>query len=111
MSYEIEYYSEAVFKEIEGMPMPLGVRYVALTERMKETGGNLGTPHTKAMGDGLLELRLKADKQIARVFYCTMIGKRIVMLHSFVKKTQKTPKKELRIAKKRMNEVKQNDDA
>jgi phage-related protein len=58
------------------------------------------------MGDGLFELRLKAVEGIARVFYCTMIGKRIVMLHQFIKKTDKTPPKELAIARRRLKEVK-----
>lgn len=109
MTYKILYYNDTVAEEIINLPMPLGVRYVALTERMKNAGSNLGMPHTKAVDKGLFELRLKADKQIARVFYCTMVGKRIVILHSFVKKTQKIPQKELQIAKQRLNEVKQND--
>ncbi|HLQ26684.1 MAG TPA: type II toxin-antitoxin system RelE/ParE family toxin [Acidiferrobacterales bacterium] len=53
------------------------------------------------MGDGLFELRLKAAEGIARVFYCTLIGRRIVMLHQFIKKSEKTPRKELEIAKRR----------
>lgn len=52
------------------------------------------------------ELRLKGAEGIARIFYCTLIGKRIVMLHSFVKKTSKTPPKERRIAEARMKEIK-----
>jgi phage-related protein len=73
---------------------------------MMQSGANLGEPHTQAMGDGLFELRLKGPEGIARVFYCTLVGKRIVMLHSFVKKTQKTPVRELRTAQARMKEVK-----
>jgi phage-related protein len=73
---------------------------------MTTSGANLGEPHIKAMGDGLFELRLKGAEGIARVFYCTLIGKRIVMLHSFVKKTNKTPAKELTMAHKRMKECK-----
>ena len=53
-----------------------------------------GEPHTEAMGNGLFEMRLKASEGIARVFYCTLVGKRIVMLHSFVKKTPKIPPRE-----------------
>jgi phage-related protein len=49
---------------------------------------------------------LKGAEGIARVFYCALIGKRIVMLHSFVKKSQKTPSKELNLAIKRMKEIK-----
>ena len=58
------------------------------------------------MGSGLFELRLKAAEGIARVFYCTLVGKRIVMLHHFIKKSEKTPRNELEKALRRMNEVK-----
>ncbi|EXS21116.1 type II toxin-antitoxin system RelE/ParE family toxin [Acinetobacter pittii] len=51
-------------------------------------------------------MRLKSQEGIARVMYCTLVGKRIVMLHSFVKKTQKTPKQDLNLALDRMKEVK-----
>ena len=63
-------------------------------------------PHTRAMGEGLFELRLKAAEGIARVFYCTLVGREIVILHQFTKKSPKTPRKELEIAKRRMKEVK-----
>jgi phage-related protein len=73
---------------------------------MEIYGPNLGMPHTRAMGEGLFELRLKAAEGIARVFYCTLIGQRIVMLHQFIKKSEKTPRKELEIALRRMKETK-----
>jgi len=69
-------------------------------------GPDLGMPHTRAMGEGLFELRLKAEEGIARVFYCTMVGKKIVMLHQFIKKTDKTSPRELETARRRMREVK-----
>jgi phage-related protein len=58
------------------------------------------------MGGGLFELRLKAAEGIARVFYCTMVDKKIVILHQFIKKTDKTPSKEVEIARRRMKEIK-----
>jgi phage-related protein len=76
---------------------------------MLAIGPNLGEPHTKAMGGGLFELRLKGAEGIARVFYCALIGKRIVMLHSFVKKSPRTPQQELEVARSRMKEVKNED--
>ena len=87
------------------LPKNIKARFVALTDHMIQVGPDLGMPHTKAMGDGLFELRLKAEEGIARVFYCTFINHEIVMLHVFVKKTQATPAKELSIAKKRLKEV------
>jgi len=54
----------------------------------------------------LFEIRAKAQEGIGRIFYCTLIGKEIIVLHSFVKKSQKTPQKELEIAYKRLEEIK-----
>ena len=106
MDYTITYYSEAVQKQIGDLPDTLAARYVVLTRRMVALGPNLGEPHTKAFGDGLFELRLKGAEGIARVFFCTLIGKRIVMLHSFIKKTDRTPKRELDVAQARLKEIK-----
>ena len=75
------------------LPRTLLARYLSLADRMVIYGPNLGEPHTKAMGDGLFEMRLKGAEGIARVLYCTLVGRRIVVLHSFVKKTDKTPAK------------------
>lgn len=106
MDYIIEYYSDAVAEEILALPDTLAARYVVLTRRIAAVGPNLGAPHTDAFGDGLFELRLKGQEGIARVFFCALIGRRVMMLHSFVKKTQKAPKREIEIARKRMKEVK-----
>ncbi len=76
---------------------------------MVAIGPNLGEPHTKAMGNGLFELRLKGAEGIARVFYCTLVGRRIVMLHSIVKKSERTPLRELEVAMSRLKEVKHED--
>jgi len=106
MKWKIEYYNEDLEEEILQLPEGLLARYFKLTELMEEYGANLGMPHTDALGDGLFELRVKGKEGIARVFYCTMVNKRIFMLHCFIKKTQKTPKRELQLARKRMQEVK-----
>ena len=106
MDYEIVYFSDAVQEQILELPDTLAARYIVLTRRMVAIGPNLGMPHTKAMGAGLFELRLKGAEGIARVFYCAVVNRRVVMLHSFVKKTERTPKRELVLATSRMKEVK-----
>ena len=88
------------------LPAGLLARYLRLTDLMQTFGPNLGMPHTRSLGDGLFELRVRAKEGIGRVFYCTEIGRKIVMLHCFIKKTQKIPVKELRIARQRMRRVK-----
>jgi phage-related protein len=86
-------------------PPGLQARYIHLTERMLAFGPNLGRPHTSAMGKGQFEMRLKSKEGIGRVFFCSRPGRRIMMLHTFVKKSAKAPPKELKLARERMKEV------
>ncbi len=106
MEYEIRYFNDAVFDAIKDLPVTLAARYLVLARRMVAVGPDLGEPHTKAIGQGLLELRLKGAEGIARVFYCTQVGRRIVMLHCFVKKSDRTPSRALAVARVRMKELK-----
>jgi phage-related protein len=111
MEWEIVYYSEVVQQAILEFPAGLQARYVHLTERLIAFGPDLGRPHTRALGKGLFELRLKSKEGIGRVFFCNRPAQRIMMLHSLIKKSAKTPAKELTIARKRMKEVQADDDA
>lgn len=106
MNWEVTFYSAALEEELLQLPAGFIARFLRYAERMETYGPDLGMPHTRAMGKGLFELRLKAAEGIARVFYCTLVGRRIVMLHQFIKKSEKTPPKELEIAKRRMKEIK-----
>lgn len=109
MSWKIEYPYEDVEQFILELPSGLAARYIHLTELMIEFGSNLGMPHTKSISGGLFELRIKGQEGIARVFYCTRAGKRVAMLHGYIKKSQKTPRNELRRAESRLLEVKKNE--
>jgi len=106
MNWTITYYSESIQNEILALPAGFLARYLRYTDRMEVYGPDLGMSHTRAMGEGLFELRLKAAEGIARVFYCTIVGKKIVILHQFTKKSEKTPPRELTVARRRLKEVK-----
>jgi phage-related protein len=71
-----------------------------------EYGPLLETPSTKPLGEGLFEIRARGKEGIGRSFFCTVKGKEVIVLHSFIKKSQKTPKNELKIAGNRLKEVK-----
>jgi phage-related protein len=62
-------------------------------------------PFTRSVGKNLFEIRAKGKEGIGRAFFCTVIGSRVVILHGFIKKSAKTPKKELAVAQKRLSEV------
>lgn len=70
-----------------------------------EFGFPIGMPICRPMGDGLFEVRTNLPQGIARVLFCIHEGE-MVLLHGFIKKSQKTPKQELNLAKERKLEVK-----
>ena len=69
-------------------------------------GPDLRLPHSRALGDGLFEMRAKGSSGIGRAFYCFVHGKHITVLHAFIKKTQQTPDSELKLARQRHKGVK-----
>jgi phage-related protein len=105
VAWSATFFSERVEADILDLAPGFVARFIRYAERMEEFGPDLGMPHTRAMGRGLLELRIKAAEGIARVFHCTVVDRRIVFLHQSVKKTERTPPKELEIARRRMKEV------
>ncbi len=104
--FTLAYFNHAVKAGLKGWPDGLRARYFALAMRMAEHGPDLGMPHTRALGGGLFEIRAKGREGIGRAFYCALVGRRIIVLHQFIKKSQKTPARELRIARARMKEIK-----
>jgi phage-related protein len=111
MEWHIVYFREEVQDAILAFPSGIQARFLHLTERMTVFGPDLGMPHTRAMGHELFELRMKSTEGIGRVFFCTHVGRRIMMLHAYIKKSAKTPAKELKIARNRLKEAKTNEDA
>ena len=105
MNWTISYFNEKVRKKVMSLPAGILADYVRLTDAMALHGADLRMRHSRAMGGSLFELRPKGPEGIGRVFYCTQVGKVIVVLHSFVKKTQETPDAELRLARQRLKDV------
>ena len=106
MVWTVAFFDQRVEDEILALPAGHVARFIRYAERMEVFGPDLGMPHTRAMGEGMFELRIKAGEGIARVFYCTLVGRRIVFLHQYVKKTEKTPLRELEVARRRLKEIK-----
>lgn len=106
MTWTLCYYSPKVAATIEAWPIGIRASFLRIAEVMTEHGPDLGMPHTRAMGSGLFEVRAKGREGIGRAFYCTLIGERIVILHAIVKKTDKTPARDLETARTRQREIK-----
>ncbi len=107
MNWRVTFYNEKVEKKTLSFPKGILASFLYIAEMMEEYGPALGMPHTAPMGAGLFEIRAKGMECIGRSFFCTIKGQEIIILHYFIKKSQKTPKKEIDLARKRMKEVKQ----
>lgn len=105
MAYSIDYFHKRVRSEIQGWPVDVLADYARLVELLAEYGPSLRLPHSRAFGDGLFELRPRGRTGIGRAFYCYLVGKRVAVLHAFIKKSQQTPDSELKLARKRLKEV------
>jgi phage-related protein len=109
MAWEIETYKTPSGQEVvqdfifKMQPSTQG-KLARLLDMLENFGPELTMPHTRPMGRGLYELRVRG-KQEVRVFYIFAKGSTIYLLHAFQKKSQETPKKELALAKQRQAEV------
>ena len=105
MPFVIEHFSERLLNAMESWPVDVHADYLRLAKLLTQYGPDLGLPHSRALGGGLFELRPRGRSGIGRAFYCFQIGKRVIIVHAFIKKSQETPDKELKLARKRMKEI------
>lgn len=111
MMWTIETHSEAVDDEIAALSVDFQARFLRTVEMIQAVGlERMTEPHVKHLEGKIWEIRLKGADGIARLLYVTRKGRRIVIVHAFVKKTQKTPRAALNIARKRAEEVKDDDE-
>ena len=104
--WSVEFASEAIKDEFLELPTGLRQRGYKMFELLETRGNSLGEPYTKSLKGGLFEIRIKSDEGIARSIYCYEMGKRIIILLTFVKKMQKTAKSILNLVEQRLNEFK-----
>jgi len=105
MGWTVETVS-AVDPEIAALPVALRARLLRLLETVETVGLEaLRAPHVRHLDGKLWELRVRADGGIARGIYVTAAGRRVVVLHVFAKKSRKTPRRALAIARERMRQV------
>jgi phage-related protein len=103
--FAIEFYNARVLATIEKWPSGVAADFMRLTELLVEVGPNLRLPHSRAIGNGLFELRARGGEGDGRAFYGFLMGRRIVFVHAIVKKTEKTTKRDLDLARARLKEV------
>ena len=103
--YMVEFYATKDGREpakefLESLDAKMIAKILKIIELLEVNGPSLRLPYTEHLGDGIFEIRAKQGSDIARVLYFFVIGKKIVLTNGFVKKTQKTPKREIEKAKR-----------
>ena len=106
MPWQVEILNETVAAEIAALPADMQARFRRLADRITSAGlESLSDPHVRHLEGKLWELRLTGRDGIARALYVTAVGRRVVVVRAFVKKTQKTPRSEIELALQRAKEI------
>ena len=106
MEWTVETLSVQVDAEILALPKDMQAAFVRLAERIQAVGlERIGQPHVRHLQDKLWEMRLTGRDGIARALYVTVVGRRVIVVHAFVKKTQKTPRSASELALRRAKEI------
>ena len=95
-----------VDQELESLDSSFKARFLHVVELLETFGPDrVGAPHIKSLLDKLWEIRMKSKSGIARAIYVTVTGRRIVIVHVFVKKSSKTPRAAIKLALARTKEI------
>lgn len=99
MEWTVVVLNDTVEEELDALPDDMQARFFRISRLIMERGlEKVGEPHVKHLEGKLWEIRMTGRDGIARALYVTATGKRVVVLRAFIKKTQETPRKEIRIA-------------
>lgn len=109
MSYAVEYFelpdgSRPAEEFILEQDFKMQAKLFMALEFLEERGPMLREPFSKPLGDGIFEIRAKQGSDISRVLYFFVVGKKVILTNGFVKKTQKTPVREIDKAKRYRSE-------
>ena len=103
--FDISYYTKEdgtkpVQDFIDGLDVKMRAKVIRVIELLENNGSDMREPESKHLDDGIFELRAKVGSDITRVLYFFMVGRRAILTHGFVKKTDKTPPREIDRAKR-----------
>lgn len=105
--YEKENGDCPVEEFISSLDAKMRAKMVGLLELLEEKGNQLREPYSKHIDDGIFEIRCKVGNNISRVLYFFYYEGKIILTNGFIKKTQKTPPEEIKLAKERRDEFKE----
>jgi phage-related protein len=106
MKWAVELLDDRVTQEIEALPADMRARFRRIVELMQAHGlERMREPHVKHLEGPVWEMRMSGRDGISRALYVTASGRRVVVLRAFVKRTQRTPRREIDLALRRAEEV------
>ena len=106
MTWVVELLDDRVREELDVLPADMKARFRRIVELIQDYGfDRVREPHVRHLEGSLWEMRLKGKDGISRAIYVTARGRRVVVVRVFVKKTQKTPRREIDLALERAKEV------
>jgi len=109
MDWTVEYYMDSGGREpvgdfIDSLPTEVQAKVLRLIDLLADYGVLFKEPYTRQIRGKLRELRITTKSGEIRVFYFAFADRRLVLLHGFVKKTRRTPIRDIEIAERRLND-------
>jgi phage-related protein len=106
MGWTVETLNSTVDAEVEALPEAMRARLARISELLEEKGlEHVGEPHIWHVEGRLWEMRLRGRSGISRALYVTAVGRRVVIMRVFAKKTEKTPRREIELAWSRTKSI------
>ena len=106
MSWTVETLNETVDDELHALPVESRARFARICDLIDAVGLNhMGAPHVRHVNGRLWEMRMSGAGTVSRALYVTVPGQRVVILRAFVKKTQRTPPREIALALQRAKDL------
>jgi len=106
MTWTVECLNANAEAELLALPKDMQARFLHIAGLLEEFGPqHVGLPHVRSLGHKLWEIRMGGKAGTGRAIYVTLSGRRIIILHVFLKKTQKTPRHAIELARQRMQEI------
>ena len=105
MKIDVEFYTlpngtEPVRIFLDSLTIKMRAKMFREIDLLVTNGPELRLPHSRPVEDGIFEIRAKQGSDLSRVMYFFYAGQKAVLTNGFVKKSQKTPKNEIELAKK-----------
>jgi len=106
LNWTVHILNEMVERELEALPEDMRARFAWIAQLIESHGlPNVGMPYVRSLEGKLWEMRLKGKSGISRGLYVTAVGRRVIVVRVFIKKTEKTPAAEIRLALERAKEI------